>query len=130
MQHDVGLTRNETYSPVVLWDTLHLFFIFSLQHNLHTTQIDFKNAFVQSSLPEPIYLELPLGGFNAYANQNNKILMVTKSLYRDTRALYLWYDHLRVALVDKGFVVSNHDPCHFLWKDCMLVNVDDACLAA
>jgi hypothetical protein len=45
--------------------------------------IDFNAAFVQSALPEPIYLELPPG----YASTNaDMVYKVTRSLYGDVRA--------------------------------------------
>jgi hypothetical protein len=56
------LPKNESaYVPVVDWGTVQLLFSLSVAHNLPTKQINFRNAFVQSCLPRPIYLELPQG---------------------------------------------------------------------
>ena len=44
-----------TYSPVVDWSTVRLLFIITVAQQLNSTTIDFNAAFVQSSLPEPIY---------------------------------------------------------------------------
>ena len=51
--------KESTYSPVVDWSTVRLLFILSVAQQLKSTTIDFNAAFVQSDLPEPIYLELP-----------------------------------------------------------------------
>ena len=43
-------------------------------------QTDFCTAFVQSTLPEPIYLELPPVGFHKNKELAGKVLKVNKSL--------------------------------------------------
>ena len=50
-----------TFSPVVAWSTVRLLFVHMVEKGLQSTTINFNSAFVQSSLPEPIYLELPPG---------------------------------------------------------------------
>ena len=121
--------RDSTYAPVVEWSTVRLLLVLGLQHDLVTTSIDFKNAFVQSSLPEPIYVEFPHG----YSAGKDKILEVTKSLYGDKRAPQLWYKHIKSHLesAELGFKVAESDHCLFLRKDCILVlYVDDCILVA
>ncbi len=119
--------EGETYAPVVDWSTLRLVFSLTVAHNLYSTQIDFKNAFVQSSLPEPIYLEAPPGRWRHDPRYAGKVLKVKKSLYGDRRAPNLWYMHLRNVLEQEGFKVSQTDPCLFLRSDCMVVcYVDDS----
>jgi hypothetical protein len=100
-----------------------------IAHNLHTQSIDFKNAFVQSHLPNPIYLEVPPGPFRNESKLQGKILQVNKSLYGDRRAPRLWYDHLRKALLSEkfGMAVSKKDPCLFLGNGVVMgLYVDDA----
>jgi Reverse transcriptase (RNA-dependent DNA polymerase) len=58
-QKVVGRTIDEIYAPVVEWSTIRLLLTLAVTQNLCTTQIDFKYAFVQSDLPNPIYVELP-----------------------------------------------------------------------
>ena len=98
-----------TYSPVVDWSSVRLLFVLTVAQQLKSTTIDFNAAFVQSDLPEPIYLELPPG----YAVPGeDKVYKVVKSLYGDVRAAKLWYKHLSAALVDKlGFQRSSIDSC-------------------
>ena len=63
-----------------------MMFATSVQNQLTTKTIDFRNAFVQSTLPEPIFLELPPGGYVNLEGMSNKVFKVTKSLYGDCRA--------------------------------------------
>jgi hypothetical protein len=125
LQKDV---EGETFAPVVDWGTLRLVFSLAIAHNLHTTQIDFKNAFVQAPLSDPIYLELPPGKWRTDPTYAGKVLRVKKSLYGDRRAPNLWYMHLRRILEKEGFFVSSTDPCLFLRDDCLVVVYVDDCI--
>lgn len=130
-QTQVGNTVDETYAPVVSWSTIRLMLTLSVTHKMVTTQIDFRNAFVQSSLPSPIYVELPGGGYSNNPKYFGHILEVYKSLYGDVRAPKLWYNHLRAALEKEGFVVDPLDACLFTKHGCIfVVYVDDAILMA
>ena len=57
--------RNDVFAPVVEWSTVRMLFTLGMLQNWKTASIDFKNAFTQGFLPEPIYLELPPGFANA-----------------------------------------------------------------
>ena len=118
---------DDTYAPVVEWGTVRMSFSCCVQYKLASRSIDYTNAFVQSSLPEPIYIELPQGGYKE--NYPGMILQVDKSLYGDRRAPKLWYNHLRGYLLKEGFEVSPIDPCLFLRENLsIIVYVDDAIL--
>lgn len=115
---------DSTFSPVVDWSTVRLLFILTVAQGLKSRTIDFNAAFVQSDLPEPIYLELPPG----YAVLNeDKVYRVDKSLYGDVRAARLWYKHLTMALLTKmGFVKSTIDSCLYVRDSLIFVfYVDD-----
>jgi hypothetical protein len=115
------------YAPVVDWGTVRLMFTLTVAHGLATRQIDFANAFVQSTLPKPVYLAMPPG-----FTHEGKVYEVTRSLYGDRRAPKLWFNHLRQALVDEmGFTQSIIDPCLFLKDNIAFVNyVDDGIFIA
>ena len=92
------------YSPVVDLSTVRLLFVLKVAQQLKSTTIDFTASFVQSTLPEPIFLELPPG---YSVSGQDKVYKVFKSLYGDVRAAKLWYKHLSAALVsDMGFTRS------------------------
>jgi Reverse transcriptase (RNA-dependent DNA polymerase) len=130
-QRHVGCTVNETYAPVMEWSTIRLLLTLAVTHNLCTTQIDFKNAFVQSDLPAPIYVELPPGGYCSHPDNAGMILEVIKSLYGDRRAPKLWHMYLRSKLESIGFIVDPNDACQFTKPGCVFVNyVDDGIFIA
>ena len=120
------------YAPVVQWSTIRLVFNLMIAHDLKSTQIDFRNAFVQSTLPTPIYLELPVGIEVAQGKSaKDHVLKVYKSLYGDRRAPQLWYKHLAAALESQGYKPSEHDPCLFIRGDSLvLVFVDDCIICS
>jgi hypothetical protein len=126
-----NISASTTYAPVVDWSIVRTLFTASVALNLTTASIDFRNAFVQSSLPEPIYIELPPGGIAKNPDFKGKILKVNKSLYGDRRAPQLWYNHLRTGFEALGFKVSRFDPCLFLRPGCIIIiYVDDAIIVA
>ena len=114
-----------TYSPVVDWSTIRLLFVLTVaRSHLRSKTIDFNAAFVQSTLPEPIYLELPPG----YASTNgDMVYKVVRSLYGDIRAAKLWYKHLRNILITKlNFTISTVDSCLFIRNNLVFIfYVDD-----
>ena len=91
------------------WSTVRLLFVLTAAQQLKSTTIDFNAAFVQSTLTEPIYLELPPG---YSVNGQDKVDKVFKTLYGDIRAAKLCYKHLSSALVSSmGFTRSIINSC-------------------
>jgi len=123
---------DETFAPVVEWMTVRLMFTLALVEGWHTASIDFKNAFTQAKLPEPIYLDLPPGFLEANPSYKDKAIRVKTSLYGERRAANLWYRKLKNTLCNElGFQVSDQDPCLFIRRDCILMlYVDDAIINA
>jgi hypothetical protein len=76
-----------TFYPVVSWSTVCLLLILTVARILQSKTIDFNNPFVQSRVPEPIYVELPVGYVSL--NGNNYAHKVSELLYGDTRAAKL-----------------------------------------
>ena len=125
-------TMNDTFAPVVEWSTVRMLFSLGVINEWKTASIDFKSAFTQAILPEPIYLELPPGYQKANPHLADKVMKITTSLYGDQRAANLWYNKIRKSLeTDLGFKCSDYDPCLFIRDDCILcLYVDDAILHA
>ena len=118
-----------TFSPVVDWSTVCLMFILTVAQELQSTTIDFNSAFVQSSLPEPIYLELPPG---YSVPGHDRVYKVDKSLYGNVHAANLWYKHLSAALVEKmGLTWSTIDSCLYFRDGLVFASyVDDGIIVA
>eukprot|EP00977_Amphora_coffeiformis_P018129 scaffold6199_cov167-Amphora_coffeaeformis.AAC.4 len=125
-------SSNETFAPVVEWSTVRMLFTLGVIQDWKSASIDFRSAFTQGQLPEPIYLELPPGYQKANPHLSDSVMKITTSLYGEQRAANLWYNKICKSLVDElGFKVSDFDPCLFIRKDCLLcLYVDDAILHA
>jgi len=121
--------ETSSYAPVIDWGTLRILLSLSIQYNLHTTQVDFKNAFVQAPLERPMYMHLP-PGLQEAPQYKGKILRLGWSLYGHRYVAKLFYELLCRILVEKlNFQVSPHDHCLFIWHDCLIVTwVDDTIL--
>jgi len=81
-----GAKETSGYSPVIDWGTLRILLSLTIQYGLHTTQVDFKNAFVQAPLERPMYMNLPPGNkgkFWADRFMACLVAFVTQSTYVD-----------------------------------------------
>jgi hypothetical protein len=119
----------ETFAPVVQWSTVRCFLVLSMTLGWKTVSVDWANAFIQSTLEEPIFVHLPRG-FSSSLGPNT-CLKLKKSLYGTSIAPRLWWLHLRKALLSIGMKESPHDQC-LLYRPglLMVLYVDDAGLAA
>jgi hypothetical protein len=119
----------ETFAPVVQWSTVRCFLVLAMTLGWVTVSVDWANAFIQSTLKEPIYVHLPRGFTSTLGS--NACLKLKKSLYGTSIAPRLWWLHLRKALLNIGMKESQHDQC-LLYRPCLLMvlYVDDAGLAA
>jgi len=122
-----GAKETSGYAAVIDWGTLRILLSLSIQYNLHTTQVDFKNAFVQAPLDWPMFMNLP-PGLQQALQYKGKILCLGRSLYGHRYAAKLFYELLCQILVQKlNFHVSTHDHCLFIRHDCLIITwVDDA----
>ena len=121
----------DTHAPTVGWSTVRLFLSICLILGWTMKALDFANAFCQSYLgPEtPVYAYLPRGfrAMSEAAPGQRTILKLRKSQYGLTIAPKLWYEHLRKALLDMGFIPSKIDPCLLYKKDMLLITYVDDC---
>jgi hypothetical protein len=126
---DLQELQDNTFAPVVRWETIRMLLYFSLFFGLKTKSIDFSNAFVQAILNDPIYVHLPRGFW--HEGSNDICCKLKKSLYGITQAPRLWFEHLHDKLVARGFHQSRYDPCLFYSKEVYLVvYVDDVILVS
>jgi hypothetical protein len=56
-----GIHYQETYSPVVAWQNIHLFLILAALNKWHSTQIDFVMAYTQALMDKQVFMHLPPG---------------------------------------------------------------------
>jgi hypothetical protein len=77
-----GVDYFESYAPVASWSTVRMVMNIAIQRGWATRQVDFSNAFVQATLKEEVYVELP-EMFRDKQNDGSKdgvVLKLNKSL--------------------------------------------------
>jgi hypothetical protein len=90
-------------------------------------QVDFSNAFVQATLEEEVYVEVPA----MFADENNHdkesvVLKLHKSLYGLVQAPRSWYHHLQKGLDKLDFKPSERDSAMYYGRGMILITyVDD-----
>ena len=122
-----GIDFNETFAPVVRFDTVRTCLSVAAAKNLNVLQMDVVTAFLNGRLDEEIYLRVPSGVPSTYG----KIWRLRRSLYGLKQSPRQWGIRLSEFLSSIGYRRSENDPC--LWIDSdketwILVYVDDLVL--
>ncbi len=116
----------DTYSPVAKMSTVRLLLSLSLRLDCPIRQVDIKNAYLNSDLDSPIYIELPEGYEIDYNKFNDPVLRVSKAMYGLKESGKRWNEEIDRWLSSLGFIRNKFDECLY-HKDNMfiLVYVDD-----
>jgi len=122
-----GVDVFDTYAPVASWSSIRMLMTIALHKKWVTKQIDFSNAFVQASLPHPVYVALPAMFHDSSGIPTNELcLKLQKSLYGQRDAPKLWSDHLKRGLLRANLHPSAEDPAIYLGRGMAIaVYVDD-----
>ena len=118
-----GVDFFETYAPVVSWSTVRLLLILSIVLGLATKQVDYTLAFVQADLNEEVFCEMPKG-----FERPGYVLKLKKSVYGLRQSPLNFFNCLKKALEDRGFVQSKNEPCLFISKKVICLTYVDDCL--
>jgi hypothetical protein len=95
------INYNETFAPVIRFDTIRVAIYFAMQRNWVILQYDVKTAFLHGTLTETIFTELPQGIDSEWST---KVCRLIKSLYGLKQAPHIWNKTLHRHLVALGFV--------------------------
>lgn len=122
-----GIDYEETFAPVVRYNSLRFLLSLAAQYNLDIEQLDAVSAFLQGDVEEEIYMVQP----EAFVENPSKVCRLNKALYGLKQASRLWNKKLDGALKEIGFYQSSLDPCvYFQIKDQLrtyiAVYVDDS----
>jgi len=122
-----GVDFFESYASVVAWSTVRMVMNIAIQQGWSTRQVDFSNAFVQATLEEEVYLEMPAMFADATLQDDEAtILKLNKSLYGLVQAPRSWYQHLQKGLADLDFKPSPLDSAMYYGRGMILITyVDD-----
>lgn len=104
-----GIDYNETYAPVVRYESIRAVLATAAAHNMEIMQFDVKTAFLHGDLSEEIYMEQPQGFVDS--RHPNSVCRLQKSLYGLKQASRAWNVKFDNFLLQSGFIRSNADPC-------------------
>ena len=107
-----GIDYDETFSPVVKFQSIRVLLAFALENDLLLHQMDVVTAFLNGTLEEDIYMQQPDG----YLQQGEEHLVckLKKSLYGLKQSPRCWNKVLTEFLTSVGFVQSSADPCIYV----------------
>jgi hypothetical protein len=84
-----GFDFDETYAPVVDFDSLRLLLAITAVQRWHPQGVDVKSAFLYGDLEEEIYMTLPDG-----RREKGKIARLRKCIYGLKQSSQKWYERL------------------------------------
>jgi hypothetical protein len=130
-QQEQGRDYDEMFAPVAHMTTIHTLAVTSV-HEWSISQLDVKNAFLNSELREDVYMRPPPG----YSVPVGMVCHLRRSLYGLKQAPCAWFQRFASVITVAGFFVSAHDPALFvhvsprgqtllLYVDNMIITGDD-----
>lgn len=122
-----GSDFTEAFSPVVKPVTVRIVLTLAVTHKWTIQQIDVNNAFLNGTLEEEVFMQQP-PGFESF--DKSLVCKLNKAIYGLKQAPRAWFDKLKNALIQQGFLASKCDPSLFLLHHgklqiMILVYVDD-----
>ena len=126
-QQEHGVNFWETYAPVVIWQTLRLFFIHSILKGWYSKQIDFMLAHPHAPAEVPLYMHFLKGNkFKNGITEDTHILKLTKNIHGQKQAGRIWNKYLDEWFREIGFRPCKMDPCLY-FRGCitLLVYIND-----
>ena len=127
---EYGLDYEETFAPVVHFNSLRLFLTLAVYFKMNVQQMDVVTAFLYGELEEEIFMEQPPG----FEKKGDLVCRLKKSLYGLKQSPRQWYKLLDQFLRDKSYRRSDVDPCIYVKEDKDLIMialyVDDLIIAS
>ncbi|KAG6622435.1 Gag-pol Polyprotein [Phytophthora cinnamomi] len=99
-KQEFGVNFNETYAPVVRFESIRAAIYYAIQHGWDILQYDVKTAFLYGDLDDIIYMEQPAGIEGA---DGAMVCRLLKGLYELRQAPRIWNDTLNAILDRIGF---------------------------
>ena len=126
-----GIHYDETYAPVVKWNSLRLILTLSALYNWHTVKLDYVLAYPQAPVEKELYMKIPKGFEIDEGKTEDYILDIHRNIYGQKQAGRVWNKYLTNKLINNlGFVQSKIDECVFYRGQTMYaLYTDDSILA-
>jgi hypothetical protein len=120
-----GIDYQDVFAPVASANGFRALMATVALQRLHVRQVDFKQAFLNGTLEDDVYIQQPEG----FQDGTPRVLKLKKSLYGLKQAPRAWHETLKAALIQLGYTQSKADPGLFLKDDSwLLLYVDDQLL--
>lgn len=110
-----GLDYNETFSPVVRYDSLRTLLALIAHEDLEMIQFDVKTVFLYGELKEDIFMKIP-EGLNIGSASKESVCKLQKSLYGLKQASRCWNEKFSSFLRQFNFSESEANKCVFRGK--------------
>ncbi|KAL4143977.1 hypothetical protein QTP88_006222 [Uroleucon formosanum] len=126
-----GIDFQETFSPVVKYDSIRVILAIAAVRKLMLRQFDIKTAFLYGNLEEDIYMKQPKG----YEDGTQLVCKLQRSLYGLKQAPRCWNKKFKNMLMNFDLKETKADPCIFLSNKnnqllIFAISVDDGLIAA
>jgi hypothetical protein len=102
-----GRDYNETYAPVLKYQSLRMILALANEEDMHVHQMDVTTAFLYGELEEEIYLEQPEG--QVAPGQEQMVCRLHKSLYGLKQSPRCWNSKIHAHLLKLGFAALKTD---------------------
>ena len=126
-----GLDYDETFCPVVRFESLRTLAAMAVQDGLILHQMDVTSAFLNGTLSEEVYMKQPEGFIEK--GKENLVCKLKHSIYGLKQSPRCWNATLDRQLRHMGFIQSTSDPCIYTASEgeafIIGVYVDDIILA-
>jgi len=115
-QLEPGISYNpeQLYVPCANHRSVLLLFQLAVNLKNKVYAVDFKNAYLNAPMKDPVYARAPPGVTEK--GQEGKYLRISKALYGAPQAGKRWYDIFADLLRKLGFPPLKADPCMFMQK--------------
>lgn len=97
----IGVDHDETFSPLVRFESVRSFLALAAQHNLHVHQMDVSSAFLNGKLSEKLYMTQPEGFIEK--GKENFVCKLDKAIYGFKQAPKCWNSSLDAYLKSLKF---------------------------
>ena len=126
-----GFDYDETFYPVVRFESLRTVIALAVQNGLKLPQMDVTTAFLNGELEEEVYMKQPEGF--AAKGQEDLVCKLKRSIYGLKQSPRCWNSALDNQLKKMGFVQAKGDSCLYMASEgemfMVAVYVDDIILA-
>jgi hypothetical protein len=102
-----GIDYTETFAPVLKYKSLRIMLALALFMNAVIEQLDVKTAFLNATVNELIFIEIP-EGMNII---NNYVLKLNQALYGIKQAPFEWHREIDRMLTTLGYTACRKDLC-------------------